>query len=203
MKNKIIGLSGFIGSGKDRVADYLVLEYRYQRVSFAESLKDAISNIFGWERDLLEGYTKESREWREMIDPWWAKRLDIPHLTPRWVLQNIGTDLLRNKFHTDIWVASLENKLRRSDNKIVLSDVRFQNEIQTITNLNGTLIWVKRNPLPEWYDLAINPTTKKSLHFRSDIHPSEYDWVGSDFTHIIENNGTLDELFDYVDIIIQ
>ena len=60
----IIGICGFIGSGKDTIADYLVNFHEFKRESFASSLKDAVSAVFGWNREMLEGRTKQSREWR-------------------------------------------------------------------------------------------------------------------------------------------
>lgn len=104
----IIGIVGSIGAGKDTVADYLSNFHEFRRESFASSVKDSLSVIFGWDRTLLEGRTKESREWREQIDSWWAERLNIPHLTPRWVMQHYATELCREHFHKDIWIASLE-----------------------------------------------------------------------------------------------
>ena len=71
----IIGICGFIGSGKDTIADYLVNLHRYRRESFANSLKDAVAHVFAWDRTLLEGRTKHAREWREQRDEWWSKRL--------------------------------------------------------------------------------------------------------------------------------
>ena len=118
----IIAISGLIGSGKDTAADYLVNLHEFKRESFADNLKDAICNIFGWDREMLEGRSKSSREWREQVDPWWSARLNIPHLTPRWVLQYMGTDVIRGNFHDDMWLASLENKLRKTDDDIVISD---------------------------------------------------------------------------------
>ena len=45
----IIGFVGFIGSGKDTAADYLVNFHGFRRDSFANTLKDAVSHVFGWE----------------------------------------------------------------------------------------------------------------------------------------------------------
>jgi len=133
----IIGICGLIGAGKDTAADYLVNFHEFRRDSFASTLKDAVAHIFGWDRDLLEGRTKAAREWREQVDHWWANRLGIPHLTPRWVLQYWGTDLCRNHFHNDIWIASLENKLRKTNDHTVISDCRFLNEIEAISQSRG------------------------------------------------------------------
>ena len=112
----IIGICGFIGSGKDTVADFLVNFQGFRRESFANTLKDAVSSVFGWDRELLEGRTKESREWREQRDEWWSRRLGMD-ITPRYVLQQWGTEVCRRSFHDDIWIASLENKLRRSSDR--------------------------------------------------------------------------------------
>ena len=49
--------------------------------------------MFGWPRDKLEGLTKEDREWREQVDYWWSETLNMPQLTPRYVMQYFATDL--------------------------------------------------------------------------------------------------------------
>ena len=144
----IIGICGFIGSGKDTIADYLVNLHHFRRESFANSLKDAVAHVFGWDRTLLEGRTKHSREWREKRDDWWSERLGI-EITPRFILQQWGTEVCRKAFHDDIWIASLENKLRTSTDNIVISDCRFPNEIKSIKDAGGMVIRVKRGPEPE------------------------------------------------------
>lgn len=201
-KQLIIGVVGFIGSGKDTVADYLVNFHEFRRESFASTLKDAVAAVFGWDRTLLEGRTKEAREWREKVDPWWAERLDMPNLTPRWILQYWGTEVCRRAFHDDIWIASLENKLRNSRDSVVISDCRFPNEIASIRNAGGIIVWVKRGELPEWYDVALAANRGQSLALqelkRLKIHASETAWVGTDFDHVIDNNGTIDELYTQV-----
>lgn len=204
----IVGICGFIGSGKDTAADYLVNFHGFRRESFANTLKDAVSQVFGWDRTLLEGRTKEAREWREQVDSWWAKRLGIPNLTPRWILQYWGTEVCRRGFHDDIWIASLENKLRNSQDSAVISDCRFPNEINAIRRAGGIVIWIQRGDLPEWYDCALteNVTPIDSQWLLEDacalmpqkypnIHASEWAWIGTDFDQIVDNNGSIDELF--------
>ena len=204
----IIGFVGLIGSGKDTAADYLVNFHEFRRDSFANTLKDAISAVFGWDRTLLEGRTKEAREWREQVDPWWADRLGMPELTPRWILQYWGTDVCRKSFHDDIWIASLENKMRKTGDNIVISDVRFPNEITAIHSAGGLVVRIKRGDDPEWFSAAEsynrgpNGNTTWSLSksklekFR--VHASEYSWVGGKIDHIINNDSTIDNLYNQV-----
>jgi hypothetical protein len=202
----IIGICGFIGSGKDTVADYLVNFHEFRRESFASTLKDAVAAVFGWDRTMLEGRTKEAREWREQVDPWWAQRLAMPTLTPRWVLQYWGTEVCRKAFHDDIWIASLENKLRNSKDSVVISDCRFPNEIQSIRDAGGQIVWVQRGVLPDWYQTAIdankgNNVAINELKMRK-IHASETAWVGTQFDTIIDNNGTIDDLYQQSKLIV-
>ena len=207
-QNKVLAIMGFIGSGKDTIADYLTRYHGFKRMSFAASLKDAVSVVFGWERELLEGSTKSSREWREQVDPWWADRLSMPDLTPRWVLQYWGTDVCRNHFHNDIWVASVEHRLLNSKEDIVITDCRFSNEVAAIKNAGGIAIRVQRGLNPEWYDSAIaynrGPNGNSSWALSKmkldnmKIHASEYSSVGLKYDHVIENNGTIDSLHEKI-----
>ena len=206
-KHRIVAFCGLIGSGKDTAADYLVNTHGYRRDSFANTLKDAVSNIFGWDRTLLEGRTSESRAWRDQVDTWWAERLNMPHLTPRWVLQHWGTEVCRIGFHDDIWIASLENKLRRTNDNIVISDVRFPNEIAAIHKAGGQVIRIKRGPNPPWYndacdmnagDRCMNYAIAKHRIREQGIHASETSWIGGQIDHVIDNDTTIDNLCDQI-----
>ena len=203
----IIGVCGFIGTGKDTIADYLVNIHQFRRESFANTLKDAVASVFSWDRELLEGRTKQSRAWREQRDEWWSNRLG-KDITPRWVLQYWGTEVFRQGFHDDIWIASLENKLRNSKDDVVITDCRFPNEIKAIKAAGGKVIRVVRGPEPDWYDAAISANrgpdgnsswalSRRKLE-KAKVHASETSWVGTDFDVVIDNNGTLDNLYQQV-----
>lgn len=197
MLPRIISLSGLQGSGKDTVADYLCDVYGYERISFASSLKDATAAIFSWDREMLEGRTPAARAKREEVDEWWEDRLQIPCLTPRIVLQQLGTEVFRNTFHPDIWLASLERKIMTApaDARFVITDCRFENEICMLRKLNAAIFWIQRGPLPAWWQDA------QKGKFPADIHVSETGWIqyivssSKTSSNCIENNGTLDDLY--------
>jgi len=209
---KVVGFCGFISAGKDTAADYLCNYHEFRRDSFANSLKDAVACVFGWDRILLEGRTKEAREWREQVDPWWSNRLG-KSITPRWVLQFWGTEVCRQGFHDDIWIASLENKMRKTTDNIVISDVRFPNEIAAIHNVGGIVVRIKRGNDPDWYEDAmsynqgpdnnINWSISQTNLEKFGVHASETAWVGGMIDHVVENNSTVDQLFSQLGSIIK
>lgn len=201
---KIIAISGFIGSGKDTVANYLMERYGFKRESLAKSLKDAAAAIFNWPRHLLEGDSLESREWRETPDEWWSTKLNIPNATPRLILQLVGTEVFRNNFNKDMWTLSLENRLRNNNSNIVITDCRFPNEIEMIKQLSGKLLWVRRQTLPEWYDMAyevntVSPQLTDVFKDKYGIHESEFKWIGTNFDYVLYNDNSLNDLYQDID----
>ena len=207
----IIGITGLISSGKDTIADYLCTFHGFKRVSFAASLKDAVSSIFGWDRELLEGSTKSSREWREKRDDWWSERLGM-EINPRRVLQQWGTEVCRDNFHKDIWVASVENKLRQTNDNIVITDCRFVNEVNSIKNVGGITMRVNRGERPIWYSAAVDYNNEPEGSEQKlkamvelgnySVHASEYSSVGLLYDYYIDNNGSIDDLHKQVNSVV-
>jgi hypothetical protein len=181
----IIGLCGNQGSGKDTVADILVSEYGFIKLTFASTLKDIVAILFSWQRDLLEGLTEESRLWRETSDDFWSEKLSIPKFTPRKALQMIGTDLFRIHFNNDIWTNIVENKIsitlkNNPNTNIVISDCRFTNEFNLIKQFTDShIIMILREK---------NNSTNKIAHL------SETEWVNYNFDAILQNDNSIDEL---------
>lgn len=197
----IIAICGFQGVGKDTFANYLVNNYEFKKFSFAAATKDILTDIFGWDRRLLEGDTLESRTFRETIDPWWANKLQIENLTPRKVLQMIGTDLFRNHFNYEIWVHIVEKKIidclkTNPDQRIIISDCRFPNEIAMVKSLGAKLFHIQRN-LPEWFNRYKNG---EDCEEASKLHLSETAWIREEFDYDIINNYDCVEDFElYID----
>jgi adenylate kinase family enzyme len=215
----MIGIVGFIGSGKGTVTDILAQDYGCSTDSFAAPLKDATAAIFNWPRHLLEGDTEESRIFREKVDEWWTAQLGYT-VTPRLILQKMGSEAVRDGISPNVWVSSLYSRFLSRKQPTVISDVRFRNEINFIRACGGQVYRVKRGAEPEWFDDAVEfnasvETLDKSGRTASigqwvdqsalknliavkekikAVHVSERDWIGSVFDGTIDNDGTLEEL---------
>ena len=128
----IIGVCGLIGSGKGTVADILIDRYNFKKISFADKLKDAVAEMFEWPRQMVEGITPQSRDWRERPDPFWSSEIG-QEITPRHVLQVFGTECMRDGFYDGIWISLDKQKiLQNPKTNWVIPDVRFPNEIKLI-----------------------------------------------------------------------
>ena len=201
----IIGLVGLKGCGKDTAADYFITHYdNWIKGSFADSLKDTCACVFGWDRELLEGSTHDSRTWRETVDTWWSEKLNRPNFTPRIALQIVGTELWRNQFHDSIWLLSFEKKLLTIQENVIITDCRFPNEIELIRRLNGLIIRIKRGVDPPWWDTAVEDNNARADEWNynspmmpkayPEVHASEHSWSGCDVDYTIYNDGTFDDL---------
>lgn len=203
----IIGLIGLMGSGKDTVGQHLVNNYGYEVDSFAATLKDVTAQLFDWDRDKCEGNTPESRHWREQPDPFWSEKMGR-EWTPRLALQLLGTDVIRNNLHNDMWVDTVENRILKRNNSTVITDVRFPNEAKKIQEMGGKLIRVSRGKLPEWYETASQvvaglASSQVMENTYKGIHASEWAIAGVPVDYEIDNNGTLDDLYRQTDDVMQ
>lgn len=190
----IIGLIGFAGSGKGTIADILVSKKGFTKLAFADAVKDATAAIFGWPRSLLEGDTDESREWREQKDEWWSEKTGL-YITPRNMLQLMGTEVGRGMIHPDLWIYALEKRINMYQN-VVIADVRFPNEMRFIQEKGGFIVRVKRGDDPEWYNTALqaNLECNSDLMFEYPIHYSEWAWIGHPVDYQLDNVGAISML---------
>lgn len=113
------------------------------------------------------------------------------NLTPRLLLQLLGTKCGRNIIHPNIWVNSLmrEYFCVQSDlapNGIdcpnwIITDLRFLNEMEAVKKRNGITIRVNRD-----------------LEESKDEHESETELDNVEFDYVIDNNDTIEELIEKV-----
>jgi len=175
----IVGLAGRAGSGKSTVARHLASAHGFTEDAFAAPIKDAAAAVFCWDRAALDGNTAEDRAWRERVDRWWAARLNVPCLTPRWAMQHVGTELFRDGFHSDIWIASMQNRLNNATvSRLVVADVRFENEATALREAGGVVVRIVRPGLA------------------AGAHASETQDVPCDVE--VTNDGTVEELCERV-----
>jgi hypothetical protein len=183
---RIIGITGRKQHGKDTIGNYLVEKYGYTRIAFADAIKDMLRPTFGFTEEQLHGHKKEE------IDDFWQ-------ITPRQVLQFVGTELFRDQMATliphvgtDFWVCIVKKKildLRKINPhaKFVITDVRFENEMECIREFNGTTIRIVRSTMAE---------TAESHHSSENT----VDSLNVDFQ--IANDSSLESLHQTVDSLI-
>jgi len=178
----LVGFMGEIGSGKDTAADYLVAK-GYIKIAFADSLKKACKEIFSFEDHQLYGTQKQ----KETPDPRWE------NVTPRKIIQHFGTECMRDvmckimpEMDKGIWVKSLEMKLQ-PDVDYAVCDTRFFNEAAMIKRRGGIVIKLVR-----YRD------TEASIA----SHSSETEMSKIPFDYLIDNNGTLEELYSAINMAI-
>lgn len=125
----IIGLVGFPRSGKDAAADYLVKEHGFTRVAFGDGVKS-----------LLLATDKSYKDSLEALE---ASKNNPEHNT-RQKLQVLG-EVLRN-YDMDFWVKTAMEKIKGlpEDAKIVITDIRYQNEFHLVKDMGGEVIGIKR-----------------------------------------------------------
>ena len=210
----LVGIVGFIGAGKN-AASNVFARHGFVLESFARPLKDACASLFSWPRDMLDGTTPASRKWRETPDAFWSKQLGKP-FTPRIALQWLGTDVMRNQLHKDVWLLSLLKRVAQEGHGssggsgVVITDVRFANEIRTLKSLGGVIIRVQRGPEPQWLNTAVAAArgSRSAGAYMRDVaavHPSEWEWLYaySDFDYVIRNDGSLAQLHQATTLVIR
>lgn len=170
----ILGILGKKGSGKDTLADYMIQNHGFYKHTFAGPLKNCCRDLFHLSEDQLHNPIL-----KEVVIPEWG-------LSPRQILQKVGTDLFRKHFSPDFWLRQFEFQFPYDKQRIVCSDVRFQNEADLILQFGGILIRVDR----------------ESAHLNQDSHESEDCDKIIGVQEIICNNGSLSEFYDKIDLFL-
>ena len=134
----IVGLAGKKRVGKDTCADFLVASHGFVKLSFADPLKETCKLLFRFSDDQLWDRAGAESQ-KEVVDPRYDK-------TPRHILQWLGTDCIRRYIGHDFWVRRLTAQIDElpAYTKVVIADVRFQNEVDAILARGGTIIEISR-----------------------------------------------------------
>ena len=172
----LIGFAGAKGSGKDTAASELINEYGFKHWAFAGPLKEACGAMFHLSQEQLHGHLKETP------DPRWFG------CTPRKIFQYVGTELFRDQLDqimpglgNDVHIHSFKIWYQEHKNEnIVVTDVRFPNEVEAIHNLGGKVIRINRQ------------TTGTE-----DGHASEQSFLLK-VDYDVSNNGSIEELHNGV-----
>lgn len=177
----IIGVLGKKRSGKDTTGDYLVSNKNFIKYSFANPIKRGAMELFGFTEDQVFGDAKDE------IDPTWG-------ITPRLVLQIMGTEVFQydmpryipelQAFGRGFWVKRFEQWYEQNRHlDVVICDVRFQHEVDSILKMGGSVLVVQRPSIVS-----------------VDEHPSEKEMDSiTGITSEIINDGTLNDLYHNID----
>ena len=137
----IIGFSGKKGSGKNFYSNYLIEKYNFKELSFAYPLKQSLKLILNLSDAELYGNKKD--EFNERFNCY-----------NREIMQWFGTEVFRENFNKrfnykgSVWVDNVKYILENNpDNNYVISDIRFQNEIDMIHEFKGTVINIYNNDI--------------------------------------------------------
>jgi hypothetical protein len=165
---RLVGLSGYSGVGKDAVAEILIRERGYTRVSFAAPLRMA---ALGVDPYILPAGQRLSRIIQEI--GWDEAKRRYPEV--RRFLQRLGTEGGREIHGHDCWIKIAREKINQIPGPIVITDVRFPNEADMIRKLGGD-VWRVNRP-------GVGPVNS---------HISDSFQFSVDFT--LENDGDMEHL---------
>lgn len=181
----LLGIAGKKRSGKDTVGKLLIEKYGYEKLYFAEEVYNGVyilnpiiySNL---EYDLFTDVSKiKNVRLQEIVDKHGWEYAKDNYDEVRRLLQTFGTEAGRDIHGFDCWVNIVKNKID-PNKKYVITDVRFDNEVDMIRKKYGCILLVERDGLDNF-----------------DEHSSE---KGVEyFDYRIKNNGTLEELAEEID----
>jgi len=168
-KPAVIGFAGKARSGKDTAGKYLVDNYQFAHYYFAKPLKEGAKLMFNLTDEQIENKEK-------VIEPWGK--------SPRELYQLLGTDVARS-IDRKVWIKNAEMFVRKHPGfSVVITDVRFTNEAEWIRSKGGIVIYLESKTR------GINSGTG---------HSSENGLTGDDVDVLIENDGTINALYEKIE----
>lgn len=179
---KIIGILGPAGSGKTLTSNYMVQKYGAKKYSFAYPLKEVVRQAF----DLTDMQVYGSQADKEAVDPRY-------NVSPRWLLQRLGTEGIRDVLGKDFWWQScLERILAEQPELVVIDDFRFTNEVDGFLKLNEGV-----NPkYPIVHIWRLEPAHQRQT-LADQSHQSEAEWSRCTFTNVVRPADFLPKNVDF------
>lgn len=158
----IIGLTGKRLSGKDTAGKYLVENHGFERIAFADKLKEGVAALFDITASQVNDMKTENNVFvaigyknrpihpeTEQPSAMWS-----PSVEYTWIefLQRFGTEMGRKVWGWDFWVDMALPPHQNTRRNIVVTDVRFENEAKRIVDLGGVIIRLTRPLVDERHD---------------------------------------------------
>lgn len=190
-KLKYIGLIGAQSSGKDYVGNWLQqnIERKTEIVKFATKLTEVTAAILGV--DDLSLF--QNREWKEQQHFIWQSQITNNNgklISPREAQQIIGTDICRRLLGADVWVQALAASCQDPDTLYIVTDVRFQNELDFIRNNNGVVVYIENLQAAQQQHRRENGVVHESEKLMWSMHYREaqpdYILLNNDFSSMAE-----------------
>lgn len=192
----LIGIGGLLQHGKDTVADYLVEKHGWVKMGMSDPLNEALLTLNPWVKidthishpilrmvQFSPGFYAYQEVYAVLG---YVRAKEIPDV--RAYLQRLGTEVGRNLLGENTWVNAAERQIEQhtaDGSNVILTGVRFPNEVEMIRRQGGELWWVERPSL-------VNADA-------SATHSSENSVTREDFDRVIFNDGTLIDLYETVD----
>lgn len=138
---RLIGICGLAGTGKDTAANFLRSRYGFHTYSLATPIKRALNAMYGWNEEQWL-----NRNWKEEVQ--WP-----PGASPRQLAQTLGTEWGREVISPDIWIdfaarvwhyQKAQTDLGDTPARMVIPDVRFDNEAEWIVENGGLVVQITR-----------------------------------------------------------
>lgn len=181
----VIAITGKAGSGKDTVASFLEENYGYKNYKFAEPIYGILKVAFNLSDEKINAL-KRYDENKEAFIPGYTD------ITYRKALQLIGTEFFRNSIDKDIWASNLIDRLRTSsDNKIVISDLRFPNELEALKKYK------------EHFNLNVIKVVRPNSGLDKTLAEHESELYDLPANIEIYNDKGLPELYNEIEIVLQ
>ncbi len=168
----IIGLSGYARSGKDTVAQFLVENYGYTRVAFADKIKQMLLELNPYVGIGFSNHSHTTLADLVTLSGWDGAK---EHPEVRRLLQNLGVSA-RNYLNDEVWINAALGTPTQNDG-LVITDVRFTNEAEAIKKRGGQI----------WRVIRPNVTAVNS-------HISETHMDGYAYDRIVDNSGDFKDL---------